>query len=141
MADFERFTYELQIKERHLDSYGHVNNAAYLELLEEARWEFITAGGFGLEAIHAAGLGPVVLELDIKFLREIKLRQIIRIESQLVNYDKKIGILRQDIFNDQAVRCCQARMTFGLFDLKARKLVMPTPKWLNVMGVKSGVDE
>jgi hypothetical protein len=28
--------YEALIHERHLDTFGHVNNAAYLEILEEA---------------------------------------------------------------------------------------------------------
>ena len=38
----EVFEYELVIKECHLDSFGHVNNAIYVQLYEEARWDFIT---------------------------------------------------------------------------------------------------
>ena len=135
MANFEIFKYELLIREHHLDTFGHVNNATYLEILEEARWEFVTARGFGLEAIHKAGRGPIVLALDIKFQREIKLRQTIRIESQMIAYEKKIGTLSQCIFNEQEECCCQVKMTFGLFDLNERKLIMPTPQWLDVMGM------
>ena len=36
------FIYHTQIKEKDLDTLGHVNNAKYLELFEEARWDFIT---------------------------------------------------------------------------------------------------
>ena len=35
--------YALVIREQHLDTFGHVNNAKYLEILEEARWDLITA--------------------------------------------------------------------------------------------------
>ena len=31
---------KLTVRNYHLDGYGHVNNARYLEFLEEARWTF-----------------------------------------------------------------------------------------------------
>ena len=40
--------YQLVIREQHLDTFGHVNNAKYLEILEEARWDLITGNGYGL---------------------------------------------------------------------------------------------
>ena len=43
--------YELLIHEAHLDTFGHVNNAKYLEVLEEARWDFITRNGYGLDEV------------------------------------------------------------------------------------------
>lgn len=136
MFNFEIFNYELLIREHHLDSFGHVNHATYLEILEEARWEFITAKGFGLEAVHRVGIGPVILEVEIKFLKEIRLRQTIRIESQLVSYEKKIGKLRQTIFDENNMACSTSHMVFGLFDIKERKLMMPTQEWLDAMGVR-----
>ena len=45
------FTYPVTIKEVYLDTFGHMNNAMYLTLFEEARWEFITQRGFGLKTI------------------------------------------------------------------------------------------
>ena len=35
----EIFYYRTQVRERHLDSFGHMNNACYLELYEEAPLE------------------------------------------------------------------------------------------------------
>ena len=134
MTSFKTFRYEILIKEHHLDTFGHVNNATYLELLEEARWEFLTTNGFDLKTIHQSGIGPVVLEIQIKFLKELRLRQPIVIESQMLSYEKKIGIMRQDIFDDQQTLCCQAKMTFGFFDLHARKLILPSEQWLKAIG-------
>jgi thioesterase-3 len=129
--------YPLTIRESHLDTFGHVNNATYLEILEEARWEFITAGGFGLKTIQKNGLGPVVLEWNMKFIKELKLREEIVIESQTLTYEGKIGTLRQDIFNAKNELCFQGKMTFGLFDTRERKLVLPTPEWLKAIGATS----
>ena len=134
MPPFKTFQYEVLIKERHLDTFGHVNNATYLELLEEARWEFLNARGFDLKTIHESGVGPVVLEIQIKFLKELRLRQPIVIESQMLSYEKKIGIMRQDILDEHNSLCCQAKMTFGFFDLEARKLILPTEQWLDAIG-------
>jgi len=131
----EIFRYPLTIKEFHLDTFGHVNNATYLQILEQARWELITPRGFGLKAIQETRLGPVVLEFTVKFLKELTLRQDIVIESQMLSYEKKIGILRQDILSADGELCFESRMTLGLMDMNARKLVMPTPEWLHAVGI------
>ncbi len=133
-SPYEKVTYPLVIREHHLDTFGHVNNATYLEILEEARWELITPRGFGLKTIKETGLGPVILEFHLKFIKELTLRQEIVIESQLVSYEKKIGVLRQDIFNAANELCFASTMTMGLMDMKARKLVLPTPEWLRAVG-------
>ena len=73
--------YEVLIIERHLDTFGHVNNATYLDLFEAARWDWITGNGFGLERIRELGQGPTVLEVVLRFKREIKNRQRITIRT------------------------------------------------------------
>jgi acyl-CoA thioester hydrolase len=128
------FNYSVLIKEHHLDTFGHVNNAQYLALLEEARWEFLQEQGIDVNTIHKTGIGPVVLECHIQFLKELTLRQSIRIESQLLSFDKKIGIMRQDIINSHNELCSKAKMTFGVFDLNTRKLILPTTEWLSALG-------
>ena len=76
--------YELQIKEHHLDTFGHVNNAIYLQLFEEARWQIITERGYGMAEIMKLRQGPVVLEIQIKFIKELKLREVIQINFQKI---------------------------------------------------------
>jgi acyl-CoA thioesterase FadM len=54
------------ISESHLDSFGHLNNARYLELFEQARWDLITERGFGLDTIRRTRTGPTILEVEMK---------------------------------------------------------------------------
>ncbi|KTC64739.1 Thiesterase [Legionella adelaidensis] len=135
MSDFKTFTYHTIIKEHHLDTFSHVNNATYLQLLEEARWEFLNANGIDLHSIHQSQIGPVVLECHIKFIRELRLRQAITIESQMLSFENKVGIMRQDIVNNERELCSSTKITFGVFDMRTRKLIVPSENWLNAIGV------
>ncbi|MEN0060011.1 MAG: acyl-CoA thioesterase [Bdellovibrio sp.] len=121
--------YKLKIREGHVDSYGHVNNATYLSLYEEARWEVITPKGFGFNEIHKMQLGPVILEVNVKFLKEIRLREDITITTELLSYEGKIGKMRQQMLKSDGSLASEAILTFGLFDIKQRKLIPPTPEW------------
>lgn len=132
------FRYPLMIREQHLDTFGHVNNAAYFQILEEARWEFITSRGFGMDVIRAGGIGPTILGFnDVRFIKELRLRQHVIIESQMISYEKKIGLLRQDIVDNAGVKYFTSTITLGLFDTTARKLILPTQDWLHAVGFHS----
>jgi thioesterase-3 len=129
------FEYELLIKEQHLDSYGHVNNAVYLELYEEARWDFITKEGYGYEKIHSTQKGPVVLEANVKFKREMKLRDKIVIKTLNQWIKGKVMGFSQHMINEQGKVCSEADFTVGFMDMKLRKLIEPTEEWLSACGM------
>lgn len=132
------YKYPIVIKEINLDLYRHVNNATYLTLFEEARWDFINRNGYGFSKILETGLGPVVLEVSIRYLKELRLHDEIIIETTMVSYEKKIGKMHQRMVRGKNV-CCIADFTFALFDLNERKLVMPTPEWLKGVGLYTGL--
>jgi acyl-CoA thioester hydrolase len=127
--------YQVLIIERHLDTFGHVNNATYLELFEAARWDWITAHGFGLERVRELQQGPTVAEVTLRFRREIKNRQRISIRTWVESYEGKIVIVIQEMRDEGDELCCDARFVCGLFDLKARRLIAPTPEWLVALGI------
>ncbi|HTQ03403.1 MAG TPA: acyl-CoA thioesterase [Polyangiaceae bacterium] len=124
------------IVERHLDTFGHVNNATYLELFEAARWDWITSHGFGLDRIRELQQGPTVLEVTLRFKREIKNRQRILIRTWVESYTGKVCVVLQDMRDEAGELCCDARFLCGLFDLKARRLLTPTAEWLAALGVE-----
>jgi acyl-CoA thioester hydrolase len=127
--------YELLIHERHLDTFGHVNNAVYLDLFEAARWDLIDRNGFGLSEIQRRAHGPTILEINLRFQREIKNRERITIKTWLESYGGKVGKMKQQMVNANEEVCCDATFVFGLFDLAARKLIKPTPEWLRAVGI------
>ena len=131
------FEYEVMIKECHLDSFGHVNNAVYVQLYEEARWDFITKNGLGLDVIQRDQVGPVLLDLQVKFKKEIKNREIIKIQSQTREMiSSKMMVLEQKMINSAGRIASDAVFTVGFFDMKTRKLIDASPDWLRAVGVK-----
>ena len=129
--------YSLLIREYHLDTFGHVNNATYLQIFEEARWEAITSRGFGLKHIQTSGRGPVILELNLRFLKELRLRQQIEICTQVEKIEGKVSHLKQWIVNPAGETATEARFLVGLFDLNQRKLIEPDEQWLRALGIES----
>jgi acyl-CoA thioester hydrolase len=123
------------ISEAHLDSFGHVNNARYLELMEQARWDLITERGFGIEVIRSSRTGPTILEINIRFLRELGPREQVVIRTEMLSYERKIGKLRQQMVKSDGAVACEAVFTIGLFDLERRRLIEPTPAWAYAIGL------
>jgi len=128
--------YEVLIIERHLDTFGHVNNATYLDLFEAARWDWITGNGFGLDRIRELQQGPTVLEIVLRFKREIKNRQRITIRTWMESYEGKVGSVVQEMRDEAGELCCEGRFLCGLFDLQARRLLLPTPEWKKAVGLE-----
>lgn len=123
------------IRESHLDTFGHVNNATYLQLYEEARWDLITQRGFGLAEIQRTQTGPVILDVRIQFRRELRNRETITIRTELVGYEGKIGEMRQTVTKEDGTLASEATFVFGLMDLAQRRLIDPTPAWRCAVGM------
>ena len=134
-ASDKTFEYALTIREGHLDTYGHVNNACYVEMFEEARWELITQNGYGVDRVASSRLGPVILAMDIKFRREVHNRERVVIRTRVTGYPDKIGWMEQIMHNEAGEPACVAKFTFGLFDLDKRVLVAPTDEWKRAIGL------
>jgi YbgC/YbaW family acyl-CoA thioester hydrolase len=122
--------YPVLIREKHLDTFGHVNNAQYLVLFEEARWEMISSRGYGLKDVHQTSIGTVVLDCAVRFRRELILREHVVIRTQVESIKSKLLVLKQEIFKENRKLGSDARFTLGCFDLAARKLISPHPDWL-----------
>ncbi len=132
------FQYPIRILEKHLDTFGHVNNATYLELYEEARWDFIEANGYGLKKIQSTGIGPVILELKLKFKRELKNREEITITSVFKEMkNQKVMVLYQQMLKSDGTVASDLELEVGVFDLKKRSLITPDTGWLESVGVSS----
>lgn len=128
------FKYPLTIRESHLDTFGHVNNATYLALYEEARWELIERGGFGLKQIKELGMGPVILDVFLTFKKELVNRDEIIITAK--NGEMKNSLvftMHQQMLRADGSVCSTLDLSVGLMDMKKRKLIAPTDAWLKAI--------
>jgi YbgC/YbaW family acyl-CoA thioester hydrolase len=135
--EFPVHEYRTMIRERHLDSFGHVNNAQYLVLFEEARWEMITSRGYGLKDVKKHEVGTVVLECTVRFKRELGLREEVVIQTKVEEVSKKTLILKHWIVKEGGAIAAEASFTLGCFDLKHRKLIPLSEEWLRAVSGRS----
>ena len=77
-----KYYFELEARGNELDSYGHVNNAVYLNYNEQARWDLFRQLGL-LDQIVTSGKKIVIVENHIKYIRQVKLFDEIVIETQM----------------------------------------------------------
>lgn len=137
-----QYEYDLTILEQHLDTFGHVNNAVYLTLYEEARWDFITKNGLGLKQIIESQVGPVLLDLNLTFKSELNNREKIKIISvaRPEMRNKYVMLLDQKIIKESGKVASTLTISVGLMDLKERKLIAPTPAWLKALGLEEFIE-
>lgn len=131
------FSYKKQILEQHLDTFGHVNNAVYLELYEEARWDFITKAGFGLKEVQEAQVGPVILDITVTYKAELKNRENIIIESEYKGMKNSLVMtVCQKMIKEDGSLASDISISMGIFDMKTRKLIKPPADWLEALGAQ-----
>ena len=75
---------KLIVRNYHIDYFGHMNHARYVELLEEARWRYLEGNNL-LGPIHEVGAFHVVAELALKYRKPAKIGDILKIETQIEN--------------------------------------------------------
>lgn len=118
------------VPEKYLDHYGHVNHAHYLSLFEDARWGYYAHKGISAESVKNGGIGPVVLKVEISYKKEVRGGESITIRSEHLGYRHGLWHLKQTLHKENGKVGSVAVLVFGLFDLKARKLIAPFGEWL-----------
>jgi acyl-CoA thioester hydrolase len=90
------YTCTLEVRGYELDSFNHVNNAVYLNYYEHARWQIIKETGI-LDFFHSTGNFLVVIETNVKYMREIKLFDILEIKTKVSRTDPYV-MFYQEMF-------------------------------------------
>lgn len=128
------FSHPVIIKEYHLDTLGHVNNATYLTLFEEARWQYLNLKNYPLEVVLKEKKGPVILDLQLKFLKELKLRDQITITFEALDIQPKVFRILQKMINAKGEVASELTLTSAFFDLQTRRIIEPNAAWNHVLG-------
>jgi acyl-CoA thioester hydrolase len=92
--------FKTEVRGYELDSYGHVNNAVYINYTEQARWEILKKQET-LKSLYDKNLLLVVAETNIRYMRELKLFDNIEIETT-IKFEAPYLIFYHDIVNVSA---------------------------------------
>lgn len=114
---------EIKVRGYHLDLYQHVNNARYLEFMEEARWRFFEEYG-DLPRFLNSGLALIVVNINIDYRRAASMNEQLVIESELEDIRRRSVVIRQRIkLAEDDSLITDAAVTFVIVDPKQNKAV------------------
>lgn len=122
----EPFQVRVTVRGYELDQNGHVNWAQYLHYAEHARWECLRAAGVDHERMSAAGVGPVNLEANIRFLSELRLGDEVTVSCSFGWGESKTFRIVQQFTRADGTVAAELTTVTGLLDLAGRRLV-PEP--------------
>ena len=110
-----RFTYSCAVRWSDLDAYGHVNNARFLTLYEEARVAmfFVGARARGLTSFED---GIVISRHEIDYLRPVDYGEAVRIELWICELRAASFTVAYELFDD-GVLASRARSVCVPFNL------------------------
>ncbi|MEY9860476.1 acyl-CoA thioester hydrolase [Catenulispora sp. GAS73] len=120
------FSVPVTVRGYELDTQGHLNQAVYLQYSEHARWELLRAAGIQQNDLIAGGIGPVVVEMNVRFLRELRGGEEVDVTCELAWAEGKVFQFKQQVLKKDGTVCADIVVVGGILDLQARKLV-PNP--------------
>lgn len=112
---------QLRVRGFHLDGYGHVNNARYLEFMEEGRWDFFDQHPQMIKELQQAGRAFVVVNLNIDYLAAARHGDDLEIMTGIVDVGDRSGLCHHRIVRKDGILIAQADLTFVLLDMRANK--------------------
>jgi acyl-CoA thioester hydrolase len=121
------------------DSYGHVNNAVYLNYLEYARREFLSAIGFDYQGLLAAGYYIYITHIDIRYTASAVLDDRLFIEVEPIKLRKLSGVFRQRVLKEDGAVCADAEVTWACVTKDSRP--HPLPREFLVPGLEPAPDD
>lgn len=108
-------TTHITVRGFHVDVYGHVNNARYLEFLEEARWAAFGEHG-ELDWWRSRGYAFVIANIDINFRAPAGMGDSLAVTVGLPRLGERSGVVHHDVIRDDGTMIADADVTFVVFD-------------------------
>jgi YbgC/YbaW family acyl-CoA thioester hydrolase len=116
--------FEYVIRPTQVDTFGHLNNAAYLEIFEWARWEWAAAEGMALERLIAEQrTAPAVLHVDLSFFKELRMHERVRVRTWVQLLETVKGVVGQEMLKADGALAARLWLTFTMFHLERRRAV------------------
>ena len=117
-------TTRIAVRGYHEDRFGHVNNARYLEFLEEARWALFEDRNLNTAFFKAHGIFPVVVRQSIVYRRPASAGDALEITTHVASTGRrKLVIAHEARFEGSDEVCVEAEVTVVFLDEKTGRPV------------------
>jgi thioesterase-3 len=111
---------EIKIRGYHTDQYRHVNNARYLEFLEEGRWQLIE-DHLDFESLMRQGYMFIAVNINIAYRKPARVNDIVVVQTGIHSIGNTSAVMKQRIVNKTTgTVCVEADVTFVVADRNAK---------------------
>jgi acyl-CoA thioester hydrolase len=117
------FRVRITVRGYELDTQGHLNQAVYLQYAEHARWECLRAAGITQDRLIASGVGPVALEVTLRYHKELRGGDDVDVSCEFRWGDGRTFQIGQAYTRPDGTPVATLTGLGGLLDLSARRLV------------------
>jgi acyl-CoA thioester hydrolase len=101
------FEYLFSVRGYELDSFGHVNNAVYMNYIEQAQWEMLRKTDT-FSYLQENGIVPAIIEINIRYIREAKIFDEMVIKSRIV-FESPYLVFIHNMYNVKTgLKSCKA---------------------------------
>ena len=118
----------LQVRTYECDSYGHVNNANYLNYLEVARYEHLKDVGFNYVKAVDSGYGVYIARIEIDYKKSATTDDVLTIKTWPIKKGAVSGTLAQEIRRGDDL-LIEAKVTWAFVNAKTGMPVKIPPEW------------
>lgn len=127
-----RFGYDCALRWSDMDAFGHVNNARFLTLYEEARAAlmFLAARAEGLTSLEA---GTVIARHEVDYLRPVDYGESVRIELWIGQTRHASFRVHYELYDDGllASRATSVLVPYDLAAARPRRLTAAEREFLD----------
>lgn len=126
MKDTDIIETTLKVRSYECDSFGHVNNAVYLNYLEYGRMAVLERAGFTLARLKEQGVFIVVRRIEIDYRAPAREGETLVIRTHLQEHHKMKGVFYQEILSaSKEALVARAHVTWVFTDLDGRLIAIP----------------
>ncbi|MEO9907926.1 MAG: thioesterase family protein [Lentilitoribacter sp.] len=113
----------IKVRGFHLDIFQHVNNARYLEFLEEGRWAFFDDFGMGTDLMEQ-GIAWAIVNININFRAEANFGETLEVQTAFSKIGNRSISMQQRIINaDTQTLVADAEVTYVCFSKKLKAAI------------------
>lgn len=132
---------EIPIRGYHADLYGHVNNARYLEFLEEGRWRHYE-GVIDLEEFKQHNWAFVVVNINISYRHPAVPGDVVEMHTEVTTVNSRSVVIHQDLFlKGTSTKVAQADVTFVILDGDKKAVVPVEGRLLEILTMAPGPND
>lgn len=89
------YSIDIKVSKKEIDGFGHVNNANYIQWLDQVHWSHLHFMEISDSDIFAANCGFVVRQTEVTYFAPVNENETLRIGTSIIDFDERFRFTRK----------------------------------------------